>query len=79
MRERDGFVEVDIADSGHGIDPVVRDKLFEPLATTKPAGMGLGLPISRTLIHAHGGRLELAAVHPTTFRFTLPIHGNAAS
>ena len=75
-RERDTFVEVEVADGGPGIDPSVRDALFEPLATTKPAGMGLGLPISRTLIQAHGGRLELASLHPTTFRFTLPIHGN---
>lgn len=75
-RERGTFVEVEVADGGPGIDPSVRDALFEPLATTKPAGMGLGLPISRTLILAHGGRLELASLHPTTFRFTLPIHGN---
>ena len=75
-RERGAFVDVEVADGGLGIDPSVRDVLFEPLATTKPAGMGLGLPISRTLILAHGGQLELAAVHPTTFRFTLPIHGN---
>jgi two-component system, LuxR family, sensor kinase FixL len=74
--ERAMFVEVEVADGGPGIDPSVRDALFEPLATTKPAGMGLGLPISRTLILAHGGRLELASMHPTTFRFTLPIHGN---
>lgn len=74
--ERGTFVEVEVADGGPGIDPSVRDALFEPLATTKPAGMGLGLPISRTLILAHGGRLELASLHPTTFRFTLPIHGN---
>jgi signal transduction histidine kinase len=75
-RERGLFVEIEVADGGPGIDPSVRDALFEPLATTKPAGMGLGLPISRTLILAHGGRLELASMHPTTFRFTLPIHGN---
>ena len=75
-RERGAFVEVEVADSGPGIDPSVRDALFEPLATTKPAGMGLGLPISRTLIQAHGGRLELASLHPTTFRFTLPGHGH---
>jgi two-component system, LuxR family, sensor kinase FixL len=75
-RERGTFVEVEIADGGPGIDPSVRDALFEPLATTKPAGMGLGLPISRTLILAHGGRLELASLHPTTFRFTLPTHGH---
>ena len=75
-RERGTYVEVEVVDGGPGIDPSVRDALFEPLATTKPAGMGLGLPISRTLILAHGGRLELASVHPTTFRFTLPTHGH---
>jgi signal transduction histidine kinase len=75
-RRNDALVEVDVADSGAGIDASVRDALFEPLATTKPAGMGLGLPISRTLIQAHGGTLSLAAAHPTTFRFTLPINGN---
>ena len=75
-REREGVVEVDVVDSGPGIDDSVREVLFEPLATTKPSGMGLGLPISRTLILAHGGRLEMVAMHPTTFRFTLPIHGN---
>ena len=75
-RERGAYVEVEVADGGPGIDESVRDALFEPLATTKPAGMGLGLPISRTLILAHGGRLELASLHPTTFRFSLPTHGN---
>jgi signal transduction histidine kinase len=69
-------VAFDVADSGPGIDPAVRMALFEPLTTTKPTGMGLGLPIARTLVHAHGGRLDLAAEHPTTFRFTLPIHGH---
>ncbi|HVF65614.1 MAG TPA: ATP-binding protein [Casimicrobiaceae bacterium] len=77
-RECGSFVEVDVADSGPGIDESVRGALFEPLATTKPAGMGLGLAISRTLILAHGGRLELKQTAPTTFRFTLPIHGNAS-
>ena len=74
-RARGTIVEVDVADSGPGIDPTLSDSLFEPLATTKPAGMGLGLPISRTLVQAHGGTLILASVHPTTFRFTLPTHG----
>lgn len=69
-------VAVEVADSGPGIDPSIREALFEPLATTKPTGMGLGLPIARTLVQAHGGRLTLAHAHPTTFRFTLPIHGH---
>jgi signal transduction histidine kinase len=74
-REHGQLVEVEVADSGPGIDASLDDSLFEPLATTKPSGMGLGLPISRTLIAAHGGRLVLASMHPTTFRFTLPTHG----
>ena len=76
--ERAAHVDVEVADSGPGIDASLRDLLFEPLVTTKPSGMGLGLSISRTLVQAHGGTLELAATHPTTFRFSLPIHGNAA-
>lgn len=75
-REQPAFVTLDVSDSGPGIDPAIRDVLFEPLATTKPTGMGLGLPIARTLVQAHGGRLDLAHMHPTTFRFTLPIHGS---
>jgi signal transduction histidine kinase len=75
-REVRAFVELDVSDSGPGIDPAIGEALFEPLATTKPTGMGLGLPIARTLVHAHGGRLDLAHVHPTTFRFSLPIHGS---
>lgn len=71
---RGAYVEVEVADSGPGIDPSLHDALFEPLATTKPAGMGLGLSISRTLVAAHGGQLELASATPTTFRFTLPTH-----
>ncbi|GIK85370.1 MAG: hypothetical protein BroJett026_08510 [Betaproteobacteria bacterium] len=75
-RERGPHVEIDVIDSGPGIEPGMREALFEPLATTKPTGMGLGLAIARTLVTAHGGRLELAHLHPTTFRFTLPIHGS---
>jgi signal transduction histidine kinase len=69
-----GVVSFDVEDSGPGISPAIRHLLFEPLATTKPAGMGLGLAISRTIVQAHGGRLLLAAERPTTFRFTLPAH-----
>jgi two-component system, LuxR family, sensor kinase FixL len=67
-------VAVDVEDSGPGVAVNVRLCLFEPLATTKPTGMGLGLAISRTIVQAHGGQLWLAHERPTTFRLTLPIH-----
>ncbi|TNF98604.1 MAG: PAS domain S-box protein [Gammaproteobacteria bacterium] len=53
----DGMIEVSVADNGPGIDPSVSSKLFEPYQTTKEAGMGLGLSISRSIIESHNGKL----------------------
>jgi signal transduction histidine kinase len=47
-----------IADTGTGIDPSYLDRIFDPLFTTKPRGMGMGLSICRTIIHRHCGRLR---------------------
>jgi two-component system nitrogen regulation sensor histidine kinase NtrY len=69
------MVTVEVADDGPGVDPSVRDRLFEPYATTRGLGegMGLGLAISKKILLDHGGDLELAAASPrgTTFRLTL--------
>ena len=76
-----GFVEVAVSDNGHGIPAEKLGRLFEPFFTTKPLGMGLGLPISRTIVEAHGGRIwaENNAERGATFRFTLPVaEGGAA-
>jgi C4-dicarboxylate-specific signal transduction histidine kinase len=72
-------VLVAVADSGPGLSPVSRDRLFEPFHTTKPYGMGMGLAISRSTVEAHGGRLSATANEPrgTVFQFTLPIGGDA--
>jgi signal transduction histidine kinase len=69
-----GTVEVAVADSGHGVPAEKLARLFEPFFTTKPNGMGLGLPISSTIIQAHGGRIwaENGPVGATFF-FTLPV------
>lgn len=67
-------IEVAVADTGPGLAPEVAAKLFEPFVTTKAAGMGVGLSISRTIIETHGGRLwaQPNPVGGTIFRFTLP-------
>ncbi|HWF01247.1 MAG TPA: PAS domain S-box protein [Caulobacteraceae bacterium] len=73
-------VEADIArvsviDTGPGVAPDMVERLFQPFATTKADGMGVGLSISRTIIEAHGGRLW-AEPNPdggAIFAFTLPL------
>jgi C4-dicarboxylate-specific signal transduction histidine kinase len=50
-------IVVQILDSGPGISDYALARLFEPLFTTKEAGIGLGMPICRTIVEAHGGNL----------------------
>lgn len=68
-------VEIAVHDSGPGIPNDKIEEVFSSLFTTKSAGMGVGLALSRTIIEAHGGRLW-AENEPTggaAFRFTLPL------
>jgi len=72
-------VEVAVSDSGNGLAPDVRDRLFTPFLTTKRRGLGLGLAISRSIVESHGGRLWAAPRQGAgmTFRFSLPLDGDA--
>ncbi len=71
-------VEVAIADAGPGVAAEKLARLFEPFFTTKPEGMGLGLPISATIIEAHGGRLWAEnGSFGATFYFTVPVSAAA--
>jgi len=53
-------VEIAVADSGPGIAPENRSRVFEPFFTTRARGVGLGLAIARQVVEAHGGKIELS-------------------
>jgi signal transduction histidine kinase len=72
---QEGGVLVSVADTGLGIDPHNMNRIFNPLFTTKPDGMGMGLAICRSIIEAHDGRLWVTANTPqgAVFQFTLNV------
>lgn len=76
-RWQDKEVQIEVADTGVGIDPKVKEKIFDPFFTTKPQGegMGLGLSISYGIVHDHHGSINVESVLGQGSRFTvcLPI------
>ena len=69
-----------VRDTGPGIDPVIRDRIFQPFATAgKADGLGLGLALSRQAVLDHGGQMWLeSASQGACFAFGLPSSGNSA-
>jgi putative PEP-CTERM system histidine kinase len=77
LRGEHGAVLVEISDSGAGMtEEFIRDRLYKPFESTKPAGMGIGAFESREYIHELGGELEVSSrpQQGTTFRVTLPLY-----
>ncbi len=71
-------VACSIEDSGPGIDAAGMARLFDSFFTTKEGGMGMGLPICRSIIEAHGGRItgdNDSSIGGARFTFTLPVAG----
>ena len=66
-----GAVTVAVADTGPGIDPAERERIFRPFWSRNGQGTGLGLPIARELTHALGGRIELESEPGAGSRFTV--------
>ena len=67
-------VIVTVRDNGHGISPELKDKIFSPFCTTKPRGMGLGLPIVKRTIFDHNGRVEIdSSPQGTEVNILLPV------
>jgi PAS domain S-box-containing protein len=71
----DGQLLISVSDTGVGFPAEQADQIFKAFFTTKDNGTGMGLPISRSIIESHGGRLWAAANSTcgATFRFTLPL------
>ncbi len=70
------YVAVRISDTGPGVDPEVRSRIFDPGVTTKSSGWGVGLALSRRIVEGvHGGRIELleGAADGATFVIYLPV------
>jgi signal transduction histidine kinase len=76
---RDGWYRIEVADRGSGIPEAIRERIFEPFFTTREQGTGLGLPLARKVVQAHGGEI---AVHCspglTVFRVDLPLVSRGA-
>ncbi len=76
-----GFTEVRVTDTGKGIDPAIRPRLFEKFATKseKAKGTGLGLYLCKAIVEAHGGRIwaedNIGAGKGAVFAFSLPTQG----
>src|ERR1700692_2698246 len=75
----DGQLLISLSDNGVGLPPEQRDQIFGAFFTTKDKGTGMGLPISRSIIESHGGRLWATGAPGAgaTFQFTLPATGAA--
>ena len=72
---QDDHVEITITDTGPGIPQDKIEQLFQPFETTKSEGLGMGLPISRSIIEAHGGQMGVQSEpgQGTCFFFHLPV------
>jgi two-component system nitrogen regulation sensor histidine kinase GlnL len=74
-------IEITISDNGRGIDPALRDHVFEPFVSSKPSGQGLGLSLVRKLVRDMNGNVSHdrdARAGLTNFRLHLPQAPDAA-
>jgi signal transduction histidine kinase len=74
-RRTDGCVSLDVEDTGPGVAPAARPRLFEPLITTKEHGVGLGLALVKRIAERHGGSVEYSDRPEGGARFTVHLPG----
>ena len=75
LTKRDGRAVIGVEDNGPGVADEIAERLFEPFETTKPRGMGLGLPLAKEIATRHGGALSWRprSPHGTRFELELPL------
>ena len=76
QRAEDEQLLVSVSDTGVGLPPQQADQIFNAFVTTKPHGTGMGLPISRSIVESHGGRLWAGANSPHGARFHFTLSAN---
>jgi two-component system sensor histidine kinase AtoS len=81
LTETDQWVRITVSDDGHGMPPEVKSNAFEPFYTTKAKGTGLGLPICKHIVVAHGGTISVESRQSegTTVLVDLPKNDGAVS
>ena len=74
-KKTNGKLEITFTDTGRGMQKDILEKIWTPLFTTKAKGMGLGLPICKRIVEAHGGDISVESIvgKGTTFTVTIPI------
>jgi len=79
--QRDGIIQIEVGDTGPGIDASAGRRIFEPFFTTKEPGRGtgLGLSVSYGIVREHGGNIDFVSApnHGTTFTVELPVQSTA--
>jgi signal transduction histidine kinase len=73
LRTESDTIEIAVTDTGHGISPEDKDKLFLPHFSTKDRGTGLGLAIAARIIAEHGGSLRVEDNRPVGSRFLIEL------
>ncbi len=69
----EGWVQLEVQDTGGGIPADVKDRLFAPFFTTKREGTGMGLAITKSIVEAHGGRLAVSSNEHGGATFTIKL------
>jgi len=72
---RAGWLHIEVVDSGPGIRPEDRDKMFVPYFSTKKKGTGLGLTIAHKIVTDHGGTIRVEENDPHGARFIIELPG----